>query len=138
MAELKNIDALEIRLIGHVTYPATKEEIINAFRGFAGISREDTDWLIKNLPGKTYEDDKDAMRSLGLKYTRKAAGAKGGKAVARKRGRKFYEEIGKKGGKARKEGLGTEGFRELGRKGGRARAEEAKEESKRVGIGQTA
>ena len=54
-------------LNGHVDYPATKQEIMKACEDMSDVPLKDKDWVMKNLPEKTYMnagDVKNAMKMI--------------------------------------------------------------------------
>ncbi len=41
---LKDVDTVEIHTIDDIKYPASREDVINAFNGFADIGPSDKEW----------------------------------------------------------------------------------------------
>jgi|GEM_PF-1312649 len=61
----KEMNEVMEHLDGHITYPATKQEIIKACENMSDVPADDKNWVMKNLPDKTYmntDDVKNAMR----------------------------------------------------------------------------
>ena len=48
-----------------VKYPATKEELVTAFKGFKDVKADDRKWFEETLPAKTYDNAEDVMKALG-------------------------------------------------------------------------
>jgi type II secretory pathway pseudopilin PulG len=56
-----------------VKYPATKESIVTAFKGFKDVKPDDRKWFEETLPTRTYETSDDVMKALGWEVTPPAA-----------------------------------------------------------------
>jgi hypothetical protein len=52
-----------------VKYPATKEELVTAFKGFKDIKADDRKWFEETLPAKTYSSPDEVMKALGWEVT---------------------------------------------------------------------
>jgi hypothetical protein len=50
-------------------YPATKEELVTAFKGFKDVKADDRKWFEETLPSKTFTNAEDVMKSLGWEVT---------------------------------------------------------------------
>jgi len=48
-----------------VKYPATKEELVTAFKGFKDIKTDDRKWFEETLPNKTFDNADEVMKALG-------------------------------------------------------------------------
>jgi hypothetical protein len=48
-----------------VKYPATKESLVVAFKGFRDVKPDDKKWFDETLPSRTYETSDDVMKALG-------------------------------------------------------------------------
>jgi hypothetical protein len=46
-------------------YPATKEELVSAFKGFKDIKTDDRKWFEETLPNKTFNSSEEVMKALG-------------------------------------------------------------------------
>jgi hypothetical protein len=46
-------------------YPATKEELVTAFKGFKDVKADDRKWFEETLPSKTFSSAEDVMKALG-------------------------------------------------------------------------
>ena len=55
--------------IKSVKYPATKEELVNTFKGFKDVKTDDRKWFEETLPSKTYDGPEDVMKALGWEVT---------------------------------------------------------------------
>lgn len=51
----------------HITYPATKQDIIDACNKMADVEAEDKKWVEDNLPDKTYMSADEVKEALGFK-----------------------------------------------------------------------
>jgi hypothetical protein len=76
---LKDVDTVEMHIID-IKYPASKEDIINAFEEFDDVDPSDKEWVSKHLQDGTYKNDDEVIHAMGLKYTLTATGHKGGEA----------------------------------------------------------
>jgi hypothetical protein len=54
-------------LNSHVTYPATKRQIVEACSNMAHVPREDREWFERSLPEKIYKNAQEVSRALKLK-----------------------------------------------------------------------
>jgi hypothetical protein len=50
-------------------YPATKEELVTAFKGFKDVKADDRKWFEETLPAKTYDNPEQVMTALGWEVT---------------------------------------------------------------------
>jgi hypothetical protein len=48
-----------------VKYPATKEELVTAFKGFKDVKPDDRKWFEETLPNKTFDSSDEVMKALG-------------------------------------------------------------------------
>jgi hypothetical protein len=48
-----------------VKYPATKEELVTAFKGFKDIKADDRKWFEETLPNKSFDNPDEVMKALG-------------------------------------------------------------------------
>ena len=46
-------------------YPATKDELVTAFKGFKDVKADDRKWFEETLPNKTFDNAEDVMKALG-------------------------------------------------------------------------
>lgn len=50
----------------HQSYPATKEDLVEACEGLSHFSDEDKKWFTNHLAEKTYKSADDVIKTLGL------------------------------------------------------------------------
>lgn len=55
--------------VKNVKYPATKEELVTAFKGFKDVKTDDKKWFEETLPAKTYDNPEEVMKGLGWEVT---------------------------------------------------------------------
>jgi hypothetical protein len=48
----------------HVTYPASRQEVVDACNGMADVPTEDKNWFSMSLPDGTYRAPEDVMTAL--------------------------------------------------------------------------
>jgi hypothetical protein len=63
--KLKEHVRMRNHVVKNVKYPATKESVVTAFKGFKDVKPDDKKWLEETLPSKTYETSDDVVRALG-------------------------------------------------------------------------
>jgi hypothetical protein len=64
--KLSNEKAFREHLEKHVTYPATKEDLVKACENMKDISKGDRAWFKKTLPEGTYNNADDVTKALGM------------------------------------------------------------------------
>jgi len=64
--KLSNEKAFREHLEKHVTYPATKEDLVKACENMKDISKADRAWFKKSLPEGTYNTSDDVVKALGM------------------------------------------------------------------------
>lgn len=55
-----------INHLDHVSYPATKEELVRACDNMSDVPDEDKKWFVSNLPGGTYQSAGDVKAALKM------------------------------------------------------------------------
>jgi hypothetical protein len=63
--KLKEHTRMRNHIVKGVKYPATKESLVTAFKGFRDVKPDDRKWFEETLPSKTYETPDDVMKALG-------------------------------------------------------------------------
>ncbi len=48
----------------HVKYPATKKDLAEACNNFSDVPSADKEWVIANLPDKTYKSANEVLEAL--------------------------------------------------------------------------
>jgi len=79
--KLKEHLRMRAHIVKNVKYPATKESLVAAFKGFKDVKPDDKKWFDETLPSKTYDSSDDVMKALGWDVTPPAptTNAKNGK-----------------------------------------------------------
>ena len=67
--KLKEHMRLRNHIVKNVKYPATKEEIVTAFKSVRDVKPDDKKWFEETLPSKTYDSSDDVMKALGWEVT---------------------------------------------------------------------
>lgn len=52
--------------LNHVSYPASKQDLVEACEKMSDVPKEDKDWFMKALPEKTYGSADEVKQTLGL------------------------------------------------------------------------
>ncbi len=52
--------------LDHVSYPATKEELVKACDNMSDVPEEGKKWFMDNLPGGTYQNSGDVRAALRM------------------------------------------------------------------------
>ncbi len=52
-------------LTNHLTYPATKSDIVKACQNMSEFNNKEKEWFVKNLPEGNYKNAEDVMRIFG-------------------------------------------------------------------------
>lgn len=50
----------------HVSYPATKEDLVKACNNMSDVSEEGKKWFMESLPGGTYQNSGDVKAALKM------------------------------------------------------------------------
>lgn len=61
----QRLEVLE-HLNGHVVYPATKRQLMEACANMSDVPKEDKDWFAKSLPDRTYNSAEEVKRALNV------------------------------------------------------------------------
>ena len=48
----------------HVTYPATKKDLVEACNNFSDVPHAEKEWFEQNLPAKTYNSASEVVAAL--------------------------------------------------------------------------
>ena len=48
----------------HVKYPATKKDLVEACNNFSDVPSAEKEWVVNNLPAKTYKSASEVMEAL--------------------------------------------------------------------------
>ncbi len=51
---------------GHVKYPATKKQLVEACNMMSDVSKADKDWFSRSLPDRTYKNSDEVKKALKL------------------------------------------------------------------------
>ena len=60
---------LREHIVKHVTYPATKQELVSACKGMHEMKTDDKKWFEETLADKTYNSADEVMKALGWEVT---------------------------------------------------------------------
>jgi hypothetical protein len=71
--KLKEHLRMRNHIVKGVKYPATKESLVAAFKGFKDVKPDDRKWFDETLPTRTYETSDDVMKALGWEVAPAAA-----------------------------------------------------------------
>ena len=63
--KLKEHLRMRNHIIKNVKYPATKENIVSAFKGIRDVKPDDKKWFEETLPTRTYDSPDEVMKALG-------------------------------------------------------------------------
>lgn len=51
--------------LNHVSYPASKQDLIQACENMSDMSQEDKQWFMERLPDRTFNDADEVKQALG-------------------------------------------------------------------------
>lgn len=58
------LQAVLIHTKKHVEYPATKKDLLEACNNFSDVPSAEKEWVVNNLPAKTYKSAIEVMEAL--------------------------------------------------------------------------
>jgi len=58
------LEAVLMHAKKHVTYPTTKKDLVEACNNFSDVPSADKEWVIANLPAKTYNSANEVLEAL--------------------------------------------------------------------------
>jgi hypothetical protein len=67
--KLKEHLRMRNHIVKGVKYPATKEALVAAFKGFKDVKPDDRKWFEETLPSRSFESSDDVMKALGWDVT---------------------------------------------------------------------
>lgn len=62
---MQNKEGAMAHLKGHITYPATRDDLAAACNNLSDFSEEDKKWFMDNLPEGTYNSADEVAKALG-------------------------------------------------------------------------
>lgn len=63
MSEMKEVWE---HMNGHVRYPATKKQLVEACANMSDVPRQDKEWFAKTLPERTYKSAEEVKKALKM------------------------------------------------------------------------
>jgi len=66
MASVSKKEVIE-HIKGHVKYPTTKKQLVEACNKMGDVPKSDKEWFQKNLPEGTYKTPQEVLKALKLK-----------------------------------------------------------------------
>ncbi|MCL4365830.1 DUF2795 domain-containing protein [Patescibacteria group bacterium] len=51
--------------LNHVSYPASKQDLVEACEDMSDVSQDDKKWFMDKLPDKTFNDSDEVKHALG-------------------------------------------------------------------------